>query len=84
MEVIKLALHWQMFITLFLGIIVGWVLGGCFNIWDNFIYDIGIQFLHAINMIVIPLVFLSTLLVISTVNSFNVMGAYYSQKVVKN
>ena len=74
MKAIRLALHWQMFIALLLGIFGGWALGGCFNIWGNFIHGIGNLFLHAINMIVIPLVFLSTLLGISTMSSSKAMG----------
>ena len=74
MKAIRIALHWQMFIALILGVIGGWALGGCFNIWGNFIHGIGNLFLHAINMIVIPLVFLSTLLGISTMSSSKAMG----------
>lgn len=74
MKAIKSALHWQMFIALLLGIISGWALGGYFNVWGNFVHGIGNLFLHAINMIVIPLVFLSTLLGISTMSSTKVMG----------
>lgn len=74
MKTMKLALHWQMFIGLLLGIIGGWALGGYFNVWGNFVNGIGKLFLHAINMIVIPLVFLSTLLGISTMSSSKAMG----------
>lgn len=74
MRTIKLALHWQMYIALFVGVLGGWAMGGYFNIWGNFIHGIGNLFLHAINMIVIPLVFLSTLLGISTMTSSKVMG----------
>lgn len=74
MKAIRLALHWQMFIALILGITGGWALGGCFNVWGNFIHGVGNLFLHAINMIVIPLVFLSTLLGISTMSSSKAMG----------
>lgn len=74
MKTIKLALHWQMLIGLLLGIIGGWALGGYFNVWGNFVNGIGKLFLHAINMIVIPLVFLSTLLGISTMSSSKAMG----------
>jgi len=73
MKAIKLELHWQMFIALILGIIGGWALGGYFNVWGNFIHGIGNLFLHAINMIVIPLVFLSTLLGISTMSNSKTM-----------
>lgn len=74
MKAIRLALHWQMFIALILGITGGWALGDCFNVWGNFVHGIGNLFLHAINMIVIPLVFLSTLLGISTMSSSKTMG----------
>lgn len=74
MKAIKLALHWQMGIALISGILSGWVLGCYFNIWGNFVNGIGNLFLHAINMIVIPLVFLSTLLGISTMSSAKAMG----------
>ena len=74
MKTIKLALHWQMLIALIFGILGGWALGSYFNIWGNFIKGIGNLFLHAINMIVIPLVFLSTLLGISTMTSSKAIG----------
>ena len=74
MKTIKLALHWQMLFALIIGILGGWALGGYFNIWGNFIKGIGNLFLHAINMIVIPLVFLSTLLGISTMTSSKAIG----------
>lgn len=74
MKAIKLALHWQMFIALILGVVGGWALGGCFSVWGNFIHGVGNLFLHAINMIVIPLVFLSTLLGISTMSNSKAMG----------
>lgn len=74
MRTIKLALHWQMFIALLVGVLSGWFLGGYFYVWGNFIHGIGNLFLHAINMIVIPLVFLSTLLGISTMSNSKTMG----------
>lgn len=74
MKAIKLALHWQMFIALLLGIISGWALGDYFNVWGNFVNGVGKLFLHAINMIVVPLVFLSTLLAISTMSNSKAMG----------
>lgn len=74
MKAIKIALHWQMFVALLLGIFGGWALGSTFNVWGNFVHGIGNLFLHAINMIVIPLVFLSTLLGISTMSSSKAMG----------
>lgn len=74
MRTIKLALHWQMFIAFLAGILGGWTFGGSFNVWGNFVNGIGTLFLHAINMIVIPLVFLSTLLGFSTMSSSKAMG----------
>ncbi len=74
MKAIKIALHWQMFIALILGILCGWVLGSYFNIWGTIVKGIGNLFLHAINMIVIPLVFLSTLLGVSTMSNTKSMG----------
>lgn len=74
MKMTKIALHWQMFIALLLGIIGGWTMGDYFNVWGNFVHGIGYLFLRAINMIVIPLVFLSTLLGISTMSSSKAMG----------
>ena len=63
-----------MFIALFVGVLGGWALGGYFNVWGNFVHGIGNLFLHAINMIVIPLVFLSTLLGISKMSNSKTMG----------
>ena len=74
MKRIKLALHYQMGIALVLGAIGGILLGDSFDVWGNFINGIGNIFLHAINMIVIPLVFLSTALGISTMGDSNAMG----------
>ena len=65
MKRIKLALHYQMGLALVLGVTGGVLLGDSFGVWGNFINGIGNIFLHAINMIVIPLVFLSTALGIS-------------------
>lgn len=74
MKTSKIALHWQMLMAFLLGISCGWAMGDYFNIWGNFVHGVGNLFLHAINMIVIPLVFLSTLLGISTMSSSKVMG----------
>lgn len=74
MKRIKLALHYQMGIALILGATGGILLGDSFNVWGNFINSIGNIFLHAINMIVIPLVFLSTALGISTMGDSKSMG----------
>ena len=74
MKRIKLALHYQMGLALVLGVTGGVLLGDSFRVWGNFINGIGNIFLHAINMIVIPLVFLSTALGISTMGDSKSMG----------
>ena len=74
MKRIKLALHYQMGIALVLGATGGILLGDSYSIWGNFINGIGNIFLHAINMVVIPLVFLSTALGISTMGDSKSMG----------
>ena len=74
MKRIKLALHYQMCIALVLGAPGGFLLGDSFGVWGNFINGIGNIFLHAINMIVIPLVFLSTALGISNMGDSKSMG----------
>lgn len=74
MRAIKLALHWQMGIALILGATLGFIFCDSYSAWGNVINGIGDIFLHAINMIVIPLVFLSTVLGISTMTDFKSMG----------
>lgn len=74
MRAIKLALHWQMGIALLLGATLGFIFCDSYSIWGNVINGIGDIFLHAINMIVIPLVFLSTVLGISTMTDSKSMG----------
>ena len=74
MKTIKLALHWQMGIALILGATLGFIFCDSYSIWGNVINGIGDIFLHAINMIVIPLVFLSTVLGISTMTDSKSMG----------
>lgn len=74
MKAIKLALHWQMGIALILGATLGFLFCDSYNVWGNVINGIGDIFLHAINMIVIPLVFLSTVLGISTMTDSKSMG----------
>ena len=69
-----MALHYQMGLALVLGVTGGVLLGDSFDVWGNFINGIGNIFLHAINMIVIPLVFLSTALGISTMGDSKSMG----------
>jgi Na+/H+-dicarboxylate symporter len=70
----KLALHWQMLIALSLGVLCGWLFSGSYQVWGNFIGGIGKLFLNAINMIVIPLVFLSTMLSVSNISDTKSMG----------
>lgn len=74
MKAIKIALHWQMGIALILGATLGFIFCDSYNAWGNVINGIGDIFLHAINMIVIPLVFLSTVLGISTMTNSKSMG----------
>ena len=74
MKAIKLALHWQMGIALILGASLGLIFCDSYNIWGNVINGIGDILHHAINMIVIPLVFLSTVLGISTMTDSKSMG----------
>lgn len=74
MKAIRLALHWQMGIALILGATLGFIFCDSYSIWGNVINGIGDIFLHAINMIVIPLVFLSTVLGISTMTDSKSMG----------
>ena len=74
MKAIKLALHWQMGIALILGASLGFIFCDSYCIWGNVINGVGDIFLHAINMIVIPLVFLSTVLGISTMTDTKSMG----------
>lgn len=74
MKAIKLALHWQMGIALILGATLGFIFCDSYSVWGNVINGLGDIFLHAINMIVIPLVFLSTVLGISTMTDSKSMG----------
>ena len=74
MKAIKLALHWQMGIALILGASLGFIFCDSYSVWGNVINGVGDIFLHAINMIVIPLVFLSTVLGISTMTDTKSMG----------
>lgn len=74
MKAIKFALHWQMGIALILGALLGFIFCDSYSIWGNVINGVGDIFLHAINMIVIPLVFLSTVLGISTMTDSKSMG----------
>lgn len=74
MKRIRLALHYQMGIALTLGALGGILLADSFDVWGNIVNGVGNIFLHAINMIVIPLVFLSTVLGISTMGDSKSMG----------
>lgn len=70
----KLALHWQMLIALALGVLCGRLFSGSYQVWGNFVGGIGKLFLNAINMIVIPLVFMSTMLSVSNISDTKSMG----------
>ncbi len=61
-------------IALILGASLGFIFCDSYSIWGNVINGVGDIFLHAINMIVIPLVFLSTVLGISTMTDTKSMG----------
>ena len=74
MKRLQLALHWQMILALVLGLLAGWLLGGSYDIWGNVVSGIGKLFLNAINMIVIPLVFLSTVLGFASMDGTKSMG----------
>ena len=74
MKKIQLALHWQMLLALVFGLLAGCIWGGSFGSWGNVVSGIGNIFLHAINMIVIPLVFLSTVLGFASMDGTKSMG----------
>lgn len=74
MKTKKLALHWQMLIALALGVVCGLTLSDYYQEWSNFVGGVGKLFLNAINMIVIPLVFFSTLLSVSSISDTKSMG----------
>ena len=61
-------------IALILGATLGFIFCDSYDVWGNVINGVGDIFLHAINMIVIPLVFLSTVLGISTMTDSKSMG----------
>ena len=61
-------------IALILGATLGIIFCDSYSAWGNVINGIGDIFLHAINMIVIPLVFLSTVLGISTMTDSKSIG----------
>lgn len=61
-------------IALILGATLGFIFCDSYSVWGNVINGLGDIFLHAINMIVIPLVFLSTVLGISTMTDSKSMG----------
>lgn len=74
MKVIRLALHWQMCIALVLGVLFGLIFCDSYCVWGDIVNVFGQIFLRAINMIVIPLVFLSTVLCVSTMQGSKAMG----------
>ena len=61
-------------IALVLGATLGFIFCDSYSVWSNVINGIGDIFLHSINMVVIPLVFLSTVLGISTMTDSKAMG----------
>lgn len=69
----KIALHYQMLLALVMGIFCGWAFNGYYPMWGNVVNGIGQIFLHALSMIVVPLVFLSTVLSISKMDGANSM-----------
>ena len=71
---IKIALHYQMLLALVLGVFCGWLFSDYYPIWKNIINGIGKIFLHALSMIVVPLVFLSTVLSVSKIDGVRSMG----------
>lgn len=74
MKKMKITLHWQMLIALALGVLCGWLFSDSYQVWGDFVDGIGKLFLNAINMIVIPLVFLSTMLSVSSISDTKSMG----------
>ncbi len=74
MKRVKLALHWQMGIALILGVVCGFVFCDTYSAWNNVVFCVRDIFLHSINMIVIPLVFISTVLGISSMGNSGSMG----------
>lgn len=74
MKTIKIALHYQMLLALVMGILCGWAFCGYYSAWGNIVNGIGQIFLHALSMIVVPLVFLSTVLSISKIDGVSSMG----------
>ena len=70
----EFALHVKMAMALVIGVIGGLLFHDSYYIWGEMINGIGQLFLHAINMIVIPLILLSTVLSISTINGNGKIG----------
>ena len=71
---LKLALHWQMAIALLLGGFAGWLFRDYIPLWGIYIDGIGQLFFHALNMVVIPLVFLSCVLSFSSMIEVKSVG----------
>ena len=69
-----MALHWQMAIALILGAICGFAFCEYYSVWSTVINGIRNIFINAINMIVVPLVFISTVLSISSIGNSKSMG----------
>lgn len=74
MKSIRIALHWQMLLALALGLLAGWLLSGCYDIWGELASGIGRIFINTINMIVVPVVFLSTVLGFASMDGTKSMG----------
>lgn len=70
----KIALHWQMLLALILGVTGGLVFSDSYAKWGFIVSGVGQIFLHALSMIVVPLVFLSTVLSISKIEGTKSMG----------
>lgn len=74
MKTFKIAQHWQMGIALISGVVFGYIFSDSYPMWHNVVNGVKVLFLNAINMIVVPLVFLSTVLGISTMSDTDSMG----------
>lgn len=67
-------MHWKMAMALALGVMLGIAFGKWYEVWGFVANGIGQVFLRAIGMIVVPLVFLSTVLGISNRDDSKSMG----------
>lgn len=71
---LRIALHWQMLVALVLGGLCGWVFRDSFSTWGEYVDFVGKVFLYAINQIVLPLIFITSFLSLSTINEVKSMG----------